>query len=163
MQQDTTETELERLSWHDNVVYGLRFDVVDGLGGDWHADLLLDLDHIVEWLRDKARGVRFRVAPATLTFHDVTDLRIAIDWGDSSFRTMLGEISIDGISREQIEDQAICLDRPYYRWRIELNSPRPGVIAFGASGSPSGCARSRWCSTGKAFRAAPDRQPNGSI
>ena len=133
MQQDTTESDFERTSWHDNIVYGLRFDVVDGFRDDWYADLVLDLDHIVEWLCDESGGVRFRVAPATLTFHSVTDLRIAIDWGDSGFRTMLSELSIDGISRQQIEDQAICLDRPYYRWRIELNSPRPGVIAFGAS------------------------------
>ena len=134
MQEDTTETEFESISWHDNIVYGFCFDVVDGFRDDWHADLVLDLDHIVEWLCDEARGTRFRVAPATLRFHNVTDLRIAIDWGDSGFRTMLNEISIDGIWRRQIESQAICLDRPHYRWRIELNSPRPGAIAFGASG-----------------------------
>jgi hypothetical protein len=132
--QPVASPRLDDPSWHDNALYGVRLDVGDCARGDWHADLVLDLDHIVEWLCGEGRQIRFRVAPATLTFHDVTDLRIAIDCGDSGGRIALHALSIDAISRERIEDQKICLDRPYYRWRIALNWPRGGALTFGASG-----------------------------
>ena len=134
MAQVGSSCDLEDRSWHDNTLYGLRLDVGDCARGDWHADLVLDIDHIVEWLCGEGRQIRFRVAPATLTFHDVTDLRIAIDCGDSGGRIALHALSIDAITRERIQDQKICLDRPYWRWRIALNWPQGGALTFGASG-----------------------------
>jgi hypothetical protein len=134
MADEVTEADFDRLSWHDNLVYGLRFDVGDSFRGDWHSDLVLDIDHIVEWVCDETGRCRFRVAPATLTFHNVTDLKIAANWGDGGCQVNLNEASADSITREQVQDQKICLDRPYYRWRIELNLPRGGEITFGASG-----------------------------
>ena len=74
------------------------------------------------------------MAPATLVFHGVTDLKIDIDWGDSGFRTALHPVSIGHLERERIQDQKVYLDRPYYSWRICLNSPNGGGIAFGAVG-----------------------------
>lgn len=138
MERQVTEADFERLSWHDDTIYGLSFEVGDPERNQWHSDLVFDIDHIVEWLRDQAGRetgrFRFRVAPATLTFHGVTDLTIDVDWGDSGHRTALHEVSIDAVTREPVENQKICLDRPYYRWRIALNWPRGGEIAFGASG-----------------------------
>jgi hypothetical protein len=134
MAQPPSSPDFDALTWHDNALYGLRLDVGDCARGDWHADLVLDIDHIVEWLCGVDRRIRFRVAPATLTFHDVTDLRIAIDCGDSGGRIALHALAIDAITRERIRDQKICLDRPYYRWRIGLNAPQGGAIDFGASG-----------------------------
>ena len=121
-------------SWHDNAIYGARLDVGDSSRGDWHSDLVLDLDHIVEWLCGSGGRVQFRVAPATLTFHDVTDLRIAVDCGHSGNQIALHAWSIDAITRQPIADQRVCLDRPYYRWRIALNMPTGGEMSFGASG-----------------------------
>lgn len=134
MEQQASEADFERLSWHDDTIYGVRFDVGDSDRNEWHSNLVLDIDHIVEWLCDEAGGARFRVAPANLTFHNVTDLKIAVDWGDSGCQVSIHPVSIDGITREQIQNQKICLDRPYYRWRIALNWPQGGAIAFGASG-----------------------------
>jgi len=94
---------------------------------------VLDLDFIVEWLRPAADRFSFRIAPATLAFHGVTDPRLAIDWGRSGFQTALHPISIDSISRERVQDQKVHLDRPYYAWRIALNWP-DGEISFGAVG-----------------------------
>jgi hypothetical protein len=45
----------------------------------------------------------------------------------------LSPLSIASIAREPIKDQKVCLDRPYWRWRIALNDPQGGEIAFGAS------------------------------
>lgn len=129
-----TNTDFDNVTWHDNALYGIRLDIGDPDRGDWHADLVLDIDHIVEWVCDVERGgAQFRIAPATLTFHDATDLRLNIDWGDSDWRVAVHPMSIDRIVRELVQNQQICLDRPYYRWQIELNWPKGGAISFGAS------------------------------
>ena len=134
MAQPASSSDFDDLCWHDNALYGLRVNVGDRERGDWRSDLVLDIDHIVAWLRDADAQIRFRVAPATLTFHDVTDLKIAIDCGDSGGQIALNAFSIDAIARERLRDQRICLDRPYYRWQIALNLPQGGAITFGASG-----------------------------
>jgi hypothetical protein len=133
-QTNWSEADFERLSWHDNHIYGLHLQVGDIERGDWRSELVLDIDHIVAWVKGGVRGVQFRVAPATLTFHHVTDLRLDLDWGDSGFQVNINEASIEGITRAQVPDQKICLDRPYYRWVIATNLPRGGKIVFGASG-----------------------------
>ena len=134
MAQPALSSNFDDLSWHDNALHGLRLEFGDCARGDWRSDLVLDIDHIVAWLRNADARVRFRVAPATLTFHDVTDLKIQVDCGDSGSRIALHALSIDAITRERLQDQKICLDRPYYRWRIALNLPQNGGITFGASG-----------------------------
>ena len=129
-----TEMDFERLSWHDCHVWRLELCAADPEEGDWISDLVLDLDYIVEWLCGMGGRGQFRVAPATLVFHGVTDLRIAIDWGGSGFSSALHEVSIDGIERERQQNQKVYLDRPYYGWIIRLNWPAGGAITFGAVG-----------------------------
>ena len=143
MGQRQTEADFDRLCWHDNTLYGFRIDVGDPDAGDWHTDLVLDIDHITDWICDGDGQCRFRVAPATLTFHDVTDLRVSVDSGDTGCRMSLQFWTIDAVTRERVTDQQVCLDRPYHRWRIALNWPQGGEIAFGASGFE------------QVFRAAP--------
>jgi len=130
----TTHADFENESWHDNYLYGLSIDVGDIEADDWRAELVLDIDHITEWVKGADGAITFLVAPATLVFHDVTDLKLNIDWGRSGHQTALHEASIGQIEREQVADQKICLDRPYYSWRIVLNWPHDGMITFGASG-----------------------------
>lgn len=129
-----TESDFDRLSWHDCHIWAFELRAGDADVGDWTHDLVLDIDFIVEWLCGVGGGGQFRVAPATLVFHGVTDLRINIDWGDSGFRTALHVLSIDRIEREVIRNQKVYLDRSYYSWRILLNWPQSGVITFGAFG-----------------------------
>jgi hypothetical protein len=38
-------------------------------GGNWCSEVVLDLDHILEWLSGPD-GMRFRIVPATLTFEN---------------------------------------------------------------------------------------------
>lgn len=102
--------------------------------GDWTSDLVLDFDFIVDWVCGVGGRGQFRVAPATLAFHGVTDLRIRIDWGDSGYQVALHGVSIDRIERERVPEQKVYLDRPYYSWRTRLNWPEAGEIAFGAVG-----------------------------
>jgi hypothetical protein len=128
-----TEAEFDNLSWHDCHIWAVHFDVGDPDEGDWTNDLALDLDFILEWLRPEPTRFAFRVAPASLVFHGVTDPRINISWGSSGFQNALHPISIDRIYRDLVQDQKVHLDRPYFSWRIGLNWPE-GEIAFGAVG-----------------------------
>jgi len=128
----TNRSEFTPYKWHDNPIYALRLEIGDPDAGDWRSNLVLDIDHIMSWPR--TLGGDFQVAPATLSFHHAADLHVAIDCGDTGGQVALHELSIDGITREQVENQKVCLDRPYYRWRIELNWPAGGTIRFSASG-----------------------------
>lgn len=121
-------------SWHDNHLYGVRLGIGDVDAGDWRSELLLDIDHVLEWICGPQGGVRFRVSPASLVFHDVTDLQVQLVWPDTGCRSALSLPSIDRIGRERLPDRRLGADPPYYRWRIEMNHPTGGVIAFGASG-----------------------------
>ena len=127
-----TDAEFERLSWHDCTIWGLELHPPDPDAGDWTCDLVLDIDFIVDWLCgvESADRIRFRVAPATLRFHTVSDLRIAIEWGTTG--VPLHETSIDRIEREPIPTAP--RQPPSYRWRIALNWPRSGEIGFEAVG-----------------------------
>ncbi len=129
METDDRPADELLLRWHDNTIHGLSFGLAEPEVGDWRSDLVLDIDHIVEWLCGAPSEVRFRVAPATLTFHDVTDFAIAVDQGDSGGCNALIEWSIDRVERQP-------LDRPmdYWRWTIHLHAPPGGSITFCASG-----------------------------
>ena len=115
--------------WHDNVIYAVRFDLGEPDEGDWRSDLILDIDYIVEWLCGAPGESRFRVAPANLRFHDVTDFAIAADQGDSGGRNALFEWSIDRVARQRLERTF-----DYWRWTIHLHTPPGGSLAFSASG-----------------------------
>jgi hypothetical protein len=80
-----TEVDFERLSWHDCHIWRLDFLAGDSDEGDWTSDLLLGVDFIVEWLCGVDGSTKFKIAPATLAFHGVTDPRIGISWGESGF------------------------------------------------------------------------------
>ncbi len=129
-----TDADFDRLSWHDCHIWAVELHAGNPDDKDWTSDLVLDIDFIVDWIRTVDGGGRFRVSPATLVFHGVTDLKIDIDWGRSGFQAALHPASIDHVQRELIRDQKVYLDRPYYRWRIRLNWPGSSEIAFGAVG-----------------------------
>ena len=121
--QVLTDADFESTSWHDNHIHAFRF--VEGKDGT--GDLILDLDHIVQWLEGEGSGFKFRVVPATLTFHEVMFPRIAIDFGAAS--AAFGPIMIDGIERRTEQ-------RTHYLatiWKIPMTFP-PGEMEFEARG-----------------------------
>jgi hypothetical protein len=129
-----TEADFDRLSWHDCHIWAIELRAGDPDKQDWTSDLALDIDFIVEWICAVDGRAQFRVAPATLVFHGVTDPRIDINWGSSGFRVALHPVSIGRVERKPVQDQKVYLDRPYYDWTIHLNWPDGGEIAFGAVG-----------------------------
>ena len=66
------------LLWHDNALHAFRIEE----GADGMGELVLDIDHIVEWLppRPGTTTHRFRVAPAELRFHEASDLVVTLDY-----------------------------------------------------------------------------------
>lgn len=128
------EAQFEATSWHDDSLYGISIRSADPDADDWRSDLLLEIDHIVEWVCDPHGRCRFRVAPAALVFHGVTDLAIRISLGQAGFPQTLSDMCIDSIGRDRVYDRKVYLDRPYYVWTISLSSPKDGAISFGAWG-----------------------------
>src|SRR5919108_1867811 len=119
-----TNVDFARMSWHDNHVHGLSIRAGEhGLG-----ELTLDLDYILDWLCAPGGSCEFRVAPATLTFHETTDLRIEIDYSVSN--AALTPFSISEIRRESVSVGAFGR---IFRWTIAINWPK-GSISFHASG-----------------------------
>ncbi len=116
------ESHFDEMSWHDNHVHGLR--IREGPEG-WDGELELDIDYILEWLRPTESTFAFRVAPATLTFVEVLDLRIEIDYAAISFATV--PFSIGEIRREPATSNGGT------RWTLDLNVPT-GTISFLANG-----------------------------
>lgn len=115
--------------WHDNVIYAIRFNIGDIDKEEWRSDLVFDIDFIAEWICDPAAEHKFRVAPATLTFHNAGDLQIAISHGDSQGHSALSDLSINRVTRER-------LGGPFemWHWTVQLNAPAGGLISFCASG-----------------------------
>jgi len=121
MKTSWTEADFESLSWHDNHVHGLQIEVANPDHGTGH--LILDLDHILEWLAPIEGRYRFRVAPATLTFLDVFGLRIDLDW--AAVTAGMIPFSIGQIRREKAEYPGGFT----WNWMIVVNWPK-GAITF---------------------------------
>jgi hypothetical protein len=118
-----TDADFDSISWHDNHIHAFRF--VEGKDGT--GDLVLDVDHIVEWLDGGGSGFQFKVVPATLTFHEVMFPRISLDFRAAS--AAFGPIMIHGIERRSER-------RAHYVatiWKIPFTFP-PGEMEFEARG-----------------------------
>jgi hypothetical protein len=118
-----TDQQFDQMSWHDNHVHAIR--IVEGVDGS--GELVLDLDHILEWISQPKNGFRFRILPVTLTFHEVMFLRASLDYATPT--AAFGPFMIHEIERrfEQRERYVAQL------WSISVNWPA-GEFTFTASG-----------------------------
>lgn len=125
MHMTWTEADFEPLSWHDNAVHGIR--IVEGSYGA--GNLILDVDHIPEWLPGHGGGkaLQFRIAPAELTFRETTNVKISIDYAGASAAPT--PFSIHQITFETITNVTGAKGR---KWRIEIDWPK-GDITFESS------------------------------
>jgi len=121
-------------SFPDDLIYGLFLRCADPDRGIWRSALVLDIDHIVEWVCAADGTARFRVAAATLVFHDAGNLRIALDCARTGHGKTLNALSIARIVSHPAAPDAASGDPPRRHYRIDLNLPAGGKIAFDASG-----------------------------
>lgn len=120
-----TEKDFNEMGWHDNHVHGLL--IREGEHGT--GDLVLDIDYILEWnCPSNQKRYEFLVAPATLTFISMSDLKLQLDYVASS--AGICPFSIDGIVRES---KQYPNGYSSYAWHIPVNWPS-GEITFIASG-----------------------------
>lgn len=118
----------EDFCWHDNAIHGLRIvESDDGCSGD----LILDIDFILEWVAVQGddHAFAFKVAPANLTFHEVIDLVVSIDYASSSAAHQ--PMTIHEIHREAFTSPS---GYSSFAWKVELNWPRNSFISFRSSG-----------------------------
>ena len=123
MNKWTTE-DFDQLFWHDNHIHG--FTLREGYEAAGELDL--DIDFIVEWICESGSGsCDFRIAPATLTFHDVSDLVLSLDYVTKTAALCPASIS-------EIERKALVHPNGYtsFAWAININWPA-GAIRFKAS------------------------------
>ena len=124
--QKWTTSDFDELCWHDCHIHGFRLGEVNGERGT--VELEFDIDFIVEWITEADNTLRFRIAPATLTFNDVFGLRLAIDYATPA--AGMTPFSIDGIERDPLSYPTGYVS---FRWRLPVNWPT-GEITFDSSG-----------------------------
>ncbi len=118
-----TQDDFEEMSWHDNHVHGLS--LAEGEHGS--GTISFDLDYILEWIKRDSGDIVFRLAPADLTFHEVTNLVVHLDYDKPA--AALSPFSLDSIVR--IEERRASYTASV--WKLNLNWPE-GYISFEASG-----------------------------
>ena len=100
-----TDADFDKMGWHDNLIYKIRLA----------EDLEMDIDYILQWNQPEVEGLPFTfwIAPATLVFKNVTDLRFEFDMHFSE----LGEI--DFIERKSDSHWIINTQRGDLEFRAD--------------------------------------------
>ena len=117
--------DFDDMSWHDVHVHG--FQLLRNEGENGTAELVFDIDYILEWLKDENR-FNFVVAQASLRFHEVFGLRFSLDYVKPS--AGMCAFSLSGIERERVVFPAGYAS---YKWKLGINWPI-GVIEFESPG-----------------------------
>jgi hypothetical protein len=114
--QEWTTADFSNLSWHDNRVYALSFPSRD-------LSFYLDIDNIVEWVRQGDEIEGWRVAPARLIFFDVVDLEVSVRFQDTTC------LYISRVDRQLAPPTPTGVGQ--HRYKIELDE---GEISFTSTG-----------------------------
>jgi hypothetical protein len=115
---------------HDVPVYALSVQ-----RQEYSVNLVLDIDYAA-W--NRFPDDHYEV-PATLTFMDVVDLQIHLDWGPSLRKeepygvicNFSGEVTIDGLRRFAYTDP-VYTERSYLYYELNFWEPIDGRISLGA-------------------------------
>lgn len=115
--------DFDKMSWHDVHVHGFR--LIEGEHGT--GELVLDIDYILEWVRNK-ESFSFRIAPATLLFYEISNLRFCLDYATPTIGIV--PFSLNAIKREPI---TYPTGHKSFRWDLEINCP-DGNLSFECPG-----------------------------
>lgn len=118
--------DFETIHWHDNTIHA--FNIIEGDDG-CSGDLRLDIDFIAEWMPPVDGRYQFKVSPADLIFHNVTGLKISIDYDSCS-------AALQPPTIHEIHRTPITYPNGYksFKWDIEINWPRNSSISFDSTG-----------------------------
>ncbi len=130
MMSDTFPHDPNRPSFHDDCIYGFRLISPEPDRDDWRSELALDIDHILEWLKEDDGQFRFLLVQAYLCFENVSDLRVSFSFPEFS----LNPLPIDRIdcSKEPIKVRGDNYQE--FSWTIHLNDREGGSMTFRSTG-----------------------------
>lgn len=97
------DRDFDRLSWHDNPIHAIRLrnPRPDDAAHQYDFDLILEIDHILEWIKTSdGRAFVLPTAPARLVFHAVDHLSINIHL------TYKQDLEVAWIEREEVVTEA---------------------------------------------------------
>jgi len=119
-----TQDDFEVMGWHDANIYGM---IIEKGEDPWQGNLMFDIDYIFEWVHPipPQQLFAFWVAPCTLIFRDVYELRMDIDQQGNSL-DLFDFHSISLLSKNELENGTIV-----YEWLLELHI---GEIQFKSLG-----------------------------
>ncbi|OQA79341.1 MAG: hypothetical protein BWY32_01673 [bacterium ADurb.Bin243] len=113
--------DFKNITWHDNFIHSIRLDAEK-------FALELDIDFIHDWIAGDAENYSFLISPATLTFQNVSNLKIDIDWDGCSLEMAIEKLGLSARAYKRILKVARTI------WVIALNWPEGGAISFAATG-----------------------------
>ena len=105
----------------------------------YEVNLVLDIDYLAEWDLLPDNHFDFIVVPATLTFLDVVDLQIHLNWGASlpreepsgAISSFAGELEINDLRWFAYTDP-VYTERSYQHYELDFWEPQGGRISLGA-------------------------------
>lgn len=81
-----TEADFTDMGRHDAVLYSMSFPQADCV-------VRFDIDYIFKWHWDSGAATGWDIAPCTLEFNGISNLKLSLDW------QMQGDTSIQNIAR----------------------------------------------------------------
>lgn len=117
-----TEDDFENMGWHDSLIYAIGFTP--------NFEFTLDIDYIFKWVHPQEDETHFKfwVAPCTLVFENVYDLKFDIEIS-SPFELEIADITRDS-PQKPINAEFIKRETEF-SWNIETQQ---GNITFKAIG-----------------------------
>ena len=115
-----TDKDYDKMSWHDVIIHAIALNHYRR--GEWFStvsELMFDIDYILKCVLMPDKHYSCWVAPATLLFNNVTDLKINDNSGNGDWEIQ------DDIYREKVEPN----DPPTWLWKIMSEE-----IAFKSTG-----------------------------
>ena len=116
-------------SLHDDSIHAIQFFPVEVEKGDWRSQLVLDIDHVTDWVRCNDGSFEFDVVEACLSFQDVGDVKIKCGMGCGG----VNPLPFDRLERS-VEPAIERGDYVSFGWTIFLNDFDNGMIRFTSVG-----------------------------
>lgn len=109
-----TQEDFDNMNWHDANIYGMIIEKQEGLE---NGSLIFDIDYIFEWVHHIAplEPFTFWVAPCTLIFKEVYELRIDVDQQGNTFE-LFDFDSITMSSKKELDNGCTV-----YEWLLGLH------------------------------------------
>jgi len=113
-----SESEAEPESFHDSHVHGLSWRRAE-------FAFSVDLQYILEWIEpsDISSGYRFSICEARLTFRDVDDLKISMDWLGAALDAQIDALRI-------VQSRTTPTGRVQHYYEIEFSEPGANIALW---------------------------------